>query len=153
MGAQHTPIDWTEVEIEATAVMVAAAEPVVRKVTEDLYEAVLDSVHDYLAENLRFNLASELKVAKADAHDTRMRNLALAKENALLRANLRRLRSHAVTLLQNSEGCVANHHGEDFQVHGMPGFLADARAAVDSADAVLKALGQDAEGVLIGEKE
>lgn len=54
------------------------------------------------------------------------------KVPALVEA-LRDLRSHAVTLLQNSEGCAVNHYGEDFSLFGMPGWLADARAAVERA--------------------
>ncbi|WP_395443622.1 hypothetical protein [Caulobacter sp. UC70_42] len=46
---------------------------------------------------------------------------------------MKALRSHAVTLLQNSEGCAANHYGEDYQLFGMPGWLADARAVVERA--------------------
>ena len=43
------------------------------------------------------------------------------------------VRREASLLLQQAEGCAANHYGEDFALHGMPGWLADTRANLEKA--------------------
>ena len=43
----------------------------------------------------------------------------------------------AELLLQNSIGCAVNHYGADFQLHGMPGWLADAERQIKDARARL----------------
>lgn len=60
-------------------------------------------------------------------------------ENERLREALERLRKTAALLQQNAEGCAANHYGEDFQIHGMPGWLTD--TAADIARAALETKG------------
>ena len=64
------------------------------------------------------------------------RDQALAREEQL-RDALERLRKEAVLLLQNSEGCAVNHYGEDFALYGMPGWLIDARIAVEASGKAL----------------
>lgn len=54
-----------------------------------------------------------------------------------LRGALTHLRLTAALLLQNAEGCAVNHYGEDFQTHGMPGWLADCKRDIDAAVAAL----------------
>lgn len=39
-------------------------------------------------------------------------------------------------LLQNAEGCAASHYGDDFAIHGEPGWLADCRADIVAAEAI-----------------
>lgn len=56
---------------------------------------------------------------------------------AKLKAALTSLRLTARVLLQNAEGCAVNHYGEDFQLHGEPGWLADSRKTIEAAEAVL----------------
>ena len=53
------------------------------------------------------------------------------------REAIARLRTTAAMLYQNALGCAQNHHGEDFSLHGMPGWLADAKAVIDEASAVM----------------
>ena len=56
-----------------------------------------------------------------------------------LEAALRSLRLTACVLLQNAEGCAVNHYGEDFQLHGEPGWLRDCRLEIEKAEALLPA--------------
>lgn len=49
----------------------------------------------------------------------------------------------ASMLLQNAEGCAANHYGEDFELHGEPQWITDSRARIVQARAAIsKAIGQ-----------
>jgi hypothetical protein len=55
-----------------------------------------------------------------------------------------RLITAAKMLLANAEGCAANHHGYDMEIHGPPGWLADCANDIESARVALsKALGGD----------
>lgn len=54
-----------------------------------------------------------------------------------LREALTELRLTARVLLQNAEGCAINHHGADFEIHGPPGWLADAENVIVKAEAAL----------------
>jgi hypothetical protein len=58
----------------------------------------------------------------------------LRKRVADLEAALRDLRLTARVLLQNSEGCVAQHHGSTEE----PGWLRDSRLKIEAAEAILK---------------
>lgn len=87
--APLAPAEWTEVEVEAAEAMVRGAMPVVRRAADDLYAELLDSVESFLSENVRFNLSVQLRSAKDDAHDMRMRNLALTKRVETLTQALR----------------------------------------------------------------
>lgn len=55
-----------------------------------------------------------------------------------LRAMLHRLRVSASLLQQNAEGCAVNHHGEDFGLFGMPGWLVDTAKDIEAARALLQ---------------
>lgn len=61
------------------------------------------------------------------------RIIALEADNARLREGLERLRKSAAMLQQHAEGCAVNHYGQDFAVHGMPGWLADTKADIERA--------------------
>lgn len=50
---------------------------------------------------------------------------------------LAELRLTARLLLQNAEGCAVNHYGSDFELHGPPGWLADAENVIVKAEAAL----------------
>ena len=39
----------------------------------------------------------------------------------------------AKMLQQNAESCAANHYGDDFNLHGMPGWLFDTAADIQAA--------------------
>jgi hypothetical protein len=54
-----------------------------------------------------------------------------------VKAALRELRLAARVLLQNAEGCAVNHYGEDFHLHGEPGWLRDCRLTIEKAEAVI----------------
>lgn len=48
------------------------------------------------------------------------------------------LRLTARVLLQNSEGCAIHHHGEDYHLHGEPGWLGDCRRSIEAAESALR---------------
>lgn len=54
-----------------------------------------------------------------------------------VKSALRELRFTARLLLQNAEGCAVNHYGEDFYLHGEPGWLRDCRLTIEKAEAIL----------------
>jgi hypothetical protein len=60
-----------------------------------------------------------------------------AKALEHLEAALAGLRLTARVLLQNAEGCAVNHYGEDFYLHGEPGWLRDCRLSIEEAEADL----------------
>lgn len=62
-----------------------------------------------------------------------------AKRIAVLEKAMEALRKTAVLLLQNAQGCAVNHYGGDFEMHGLPGWLCDARTEIEAATAVLSA--------------
>ena len=61
----------------------------------------------------------------------------VAKRIDQLETSLSGLRLTARVLLQNAEGCAVNHYGEDFYLHGEPGWLKDCRRSIEKADADL----------------
>lgn len=50
-----------------------------------------------------------------------------------------RLIISAKMLLQNAVGCVIDHYGEDYATHGEPGWIADCRADIARAAALIQA--------------
>ena len=48
----------------------------------------------------------------------------------------------AKILAQNAEGCAVNHYGEDFQLHGLPGWLIDCRQSIIDASSALEKAGK-----------
>lgn len=98
---ERSPVDWDEVENEATAAMVRAAMPVLRQAADGFYAELLYSTEAFLADNVQFNLSAKLLTAERDAHDMRMKNLALERE-------LRGLRNfHDFAMRQ----CAPSRHG------------------------------------------
>lgn len=65
-----------------------------------------------------------------------------------MREALTRIRTSMVMLQQHSEGCAANHYGDDCALHGMPGWLCDTRADLDAFTVLLSTLTPD-DGVTI----
>lgn len=64
--------------------------------------------------------------------------LAQRKRIAELEAAMTSLRLTACILLQHAEGCAVNHYGDDFQLHGEPGWLRDCRLSIEVAEATLQ---------------
>lgn len=58
--------------------------------------------------------------------------------NALVGAS-RKLILSAKILQQNSEGCALNHYGNDHELHGLPGWLADTKRDIEAASDALTA--------------
>jgi hypothetical protein len=63
--------------------------------------------------------------------------LKAAAEIERLRAALAALLVSSKMLLENSHGCAINHYGEDYSIHGCPGWLSDCQRDVEAADKVL----------------
>lgn len=59
--------------------------------------------------------------------------LALPDESGKLREALEKLIFTSRVLLQNAEGCAANHYGNDMETHGPPGWLADCANVIEEA--------------------
>lgn len=60
-----------------------------------------------------------------------------------IREALERLLMAAKLLQQNAKDCAVNHHGVDFEQQGMPGWLRDTKADIDTAQSALAAPPQD----------
>lgn len=54
-----------------------------------------------------------------------------------------RLLVAAKLLYANSVGCAQNHYGEDFGLHGMPGWLADCLRDIEAVEALRHPLSQE----------
>lgn len=65
-----------------------------------------------------------------------------------LRAMLEKIRRSMALLQQNSEGCALNHYGGDGEQFGMPGWLVDTKADLESLTDIVfdRALSDGAEG-------
>lgn len=50
------------------------------------------------------------------------------------------LRREATTLHNSASGCAVNHYGEDYSIHGMPGWLSDAEKVIERAQALHRAM-------------
>jgi hypothetical protein len=57
------------------------------------------------------------------------------------REELERFATSAALLLANAEGCAVNHYGEDYALHGTPGWLSDCAADVARLRSLLKEKG------------
>lgn len=66
MVREGEPYLWDEVGEEVAKIIAEKARPVVERVGEDLYAHLLHSVEDYLADNLLFNLKSQLEVGERE---------------------------------------------------------------------------------------
>lgn len=67
--ATKEPANWADVAGEVTALLERRMRPVLQKVADELYERMLFSVQDYLAENLKFNIGSAIRAAERRAQD------------------------------------------------------------------------------------
>lgn len=61
MSGQHA---WDDVAAEVADVVAKAMAPTVRKASDDFYEGLMNTVQDYLADNITFNIASRLDAAE-----------------------------------------------------------------------------------------
>lgn len=77
--------------------------------------------------------------ARMEAEEWRERAEAAEAKVARLHEALADLRKTAALLQQNALGCATNHYGQDFQLHGMPGWLVDTAASIERALAAMEA--------------
>jgi len=108
-----------------------AATPQPDRVAE--LEARIEEVNHYHKKRLgTYKAALEMlneATARAEAAEAKV---------AVMREALETLRREAFMLYQNAMGCAANHYGEDFSQHGVPGWLADSEARITAAAAALQ---------------
>lgn len=94
-----------------------------------------------LTEYIRADLVSETALTHlAQTGQLMDRIAALEAQLAEAKEVLGKLRTTAVVLQQNVLGCAANHYGEDFTIHGTPGWLLDTQVDIDRARATLAKL-------------
>ena len=74
MTEQQMPA-WEEAAQQICEAVETATDKTVRKVCDDIYESVMETVQNYLKENVAFNLASTLAAYEREA-------VSLRKENA-----------------------------------------------------------------------
>lgn len=121
----YTPAVWEDVATEVTEAVAAVIEPQVRKAADDLYARMMETVQDYLADNLRFNLSSRLESAE--------------RENARLRKECWDVRNQRIALAGALNNLISAASAPSYQI----GYASHIEAAVDEAKAALsKALGQ-----------
>lgn len=84
-------LDWEQFAEEATAQLVAVMEPVARRAADDIYERLMETAQDYLAENISFNLASRLQTAEREAATQRMAAYAASQQIGALVPALERI--------------------------------------------------------------
>jgi len=127
MSAQHTPTPWAYRPNEfddwgwiraANGDLVAVAKASPWLTAED------------------FTLFREIKSDPAIANAAFIVR-ACNSHDALVEA-LTKLISAAKLLQANSEGCAVNHYGNDIELFGLPGWLADTEKAIEAARAALK---------------
>lgn len=89
-------LDWEPVAQAVCEAASKALEPKVRKVADDLYDAMLSSVQDYLTENVEFNIGSRIEAAQRQAHSDRMALKALQTSHDELLEALTALLHHEI---------------------------------------------------------
>lgn len=63
-GPKHTAVEWDSVEAEVLAALAPVIERQAKAATDRIYDDLLTTTQDYLAENLRWNIASRLGAAE-----------------------------------------------------------------------------------------
>lgn len=136
MSEQHTPAVWEDVATEVTEAVAAVIEPQVRKAADDLYIRMMETVQDYLADNLRFNLSSRLESSEREA--VRLRRDCY--DLGLQRAEMLRVLQKADRLALVIDSAVRHSEGaEHSNTAAVKSLLTSVRTALS------KALGQDGE--------
>jgi hypothetical protein len=93
----HTPsnLEWESVADEVTAAIAEKIEPLLKKSADEIYERLLWETKDYLTDNLKFNIGSQIDTANQQALYDRQRAIKAEKSNAELLVLLRALRPFA----------------------------------------------------------
>lgn len=66
------PQAWEDVASDVSSAIQKALQPLIRRAADDIYERLLDTTQDYLAENVAFNLAERISAAEREAASDRM---------------------------------------------------------------------------------
>lgn len=105
IGLDREATDWETAADSLCGEMLKQAPGQVRKVADTLYETLLDTVQDYLRDNVGYNLSGELRRAKDNeaAANEALKSLALA-----MRVDVASF-PHWPTPVMLSEQCVKKH--------------------------------------------
>ncbi len=90
---------WDDVADEVTAAIEKAVVPLLKKVVDDIYGSLLDAAHDYLRDNLTFNIASTVDAERRAAKGARE----LAERYKAERDQLRDLAIKAMGMVASAE--------------------------------------------------
>jgi hypothetical protein len=106
------------------------AEPVVEALRNDIRDIVRkfefgSAIAEYVADEIMKLPALATKPAVKDDE-----TVVEAAHKALVAGKM---------LLENSIGCAVNHYGDDYYIHGEPGWLADCRKDLEALEAALAA--------------
>lgn len=124
MAVKTAPAAWEDVATEVTEVVAAVIEPLARKAADDIYERLMETAQDYLANNLRFNLSSRLGSAEGEA--------------ARLRKECFDIRAQRIALAEALNNLISAASAPSYQI----GYASHIEAAVDEAKSTLaQALG------------
>lgn len=88
---------WEDVAVEVTELVAAALEPLARKAADDIYERMMETAQDYLADNVRFNLSSRLEASERGYAIARKQVFDLGQTNAAMRSLIQRFKDHAIS--------------------------------------------------------
>ena len=80
----HGAANWDDVADEVLAGVAENIEPVIKRTADDLYERMLCSVQDYLADNVKSNIASRIDASDRQARHDRERLTKVEAVNAAL---------------------------------------------------------------------
>lgn len=110
--------------------------PLVKRVADDIYERLLDTVQDYLVENSEWNIAERIEAAERQAaHDRQERLAAVNNHEALVEA-LRKLAGNA--------GALAAFEHEIREAAGNTNWQC-LKEAISAADALLSRINGEGE--------
>lgn len=82
---------WEDVAVEVTELMAASFEPLARKAADDIYERLMETAQDYLADNIRFNLSSRLEASERGYAIARKQVFDLGQTNKTMAAALKQI--------------------------------------------------------------
>lgn len=100
---------------------------------------------DYIINQVSgFDTPDAAKTAFEEYYLSRLKESLVPVEGVVMA--LDRLIKTAKLLHQNAVGCAMDHHGADFYVHGLPGWLSDCQADIAYADTTLASLQENGGG-------
>lgn len=117
---KFTAVEWETAADEITGLLSRRAADIARKAADDFYERLLTTTQDYIAENARFNLESQLETAnrgwrtqsaRAEAAERRVGELLAALQgmiNAYWRGSEDSDDKHAPTMVKAALAAISS---------------------------------------------